>query len=245
MSLFTFGCSNTAYYHTDTPTYKQYYEFRGGKFPPTWSELLSEKLNFKLYNYAISGCGNDSIVNQFFTYLNEIKKDDVVIIGWTFLNRFMWTDTINNGWSHIGHSLSGKEDISETTHQEIIKHRALKPISYLYIKNIHMWMKTIDYISNIIGFKVFYWACEGEILTHYWTEKGELLHRFTWENDNSILIKEKDGYIFDYVKKNNGCQILEETDNLILDHHWGQTGHEVISEKFYNHIVNITNISYI
>ena len=70
MSLFTFGCSNTAYYHTDTPTYKQYYEFRGGKFPPTWSELLSEKLNFKLYNYAISGCGNDSIVNQFFTYLN-------------------------------------------------------------------------------------------------------------------------------------------------------------------------------
>ena len=49
----------------------------------------------------------------------------------------------------------------------------------------------------------------------------------------------KGEYDFDYVRKNNGDRILEETNNLILDHHWGQTGHEVLSEKFYNRIINV------
>ena len=42
MKLFVFGCSNSAFYHTQTFTYRQYKDFRRGEFPLTWSEILAQ-----------------------------------------------------------------------------------------------------------------------------------------------------------------------------------------------------------
>jgi len=239
MRLFVFGCSNSALYHNQTFTYREYRDYRNGTFPLTWSEILSQKLNFGLENHSIPGCGNDSIMMQLVKHLKEIKKGDIVIIGWTFIERFMWIDRIKNDWDHYQHMYSEKMDISEKTHNEILIHRSHNPSNYLYIKHIYEWVDLIDYFSKIIGFNVFYWECDGRIFLPYYMTLGNTeicLNKDKLTYSERYLLKESDGTIFDYVHNNGGQRIFEETKNLVNDHHFGESGHVVVADKFYNHI---------
>lgn len=241
MKLFVFGCSNSAQYHTETLEYRQYRDFRKGEFPPTWSELLSNKLKCELYNHAIPGSGNDSIRMEFVKNVRDINENDIVIIGWTFIERYMWVNRITNEWDHYQHMHTDKMDITINTHQEIIFHRAHNPSNYLNVKHIYEWMDMINYIAMKVNFKIYYWDCDGRILTPYYMYIGNnpiILNENRLRFSDKLLVREEDlqGTIFDYVRINNGKKIIEETNGLVNDHHWGQSGHEVLAESFFNRI---------
>lgn len=239
MKLFVFGCSNSALYHTETLEYRQYRDYRNGSFPLTWSEMLSNQLDCELVNYAIPGSSNDSIKMELVKHVREYRKNDIVIIGWTFINRFMWIDRIKNNWVHYQHMHSDKMDISYDTHSEILLHREHNPSNYLIIKEIYEWMDMIDYLSMIIGFKVYYWECDGRIFSNYHMNLGStgiILNSDYLKFDGRHLLDANDNTIFKYVENNGGKTIRDETKNLVNDLHWGESGHIVVADKFYKHI---------
>ena len=232
--LHTFGCSYTQDFNDNKiETYIDYRNFRGGTFPLTWPEILSNKLNLGLKNHGRGGGGNNLIFQTLCNNINEIKKDDVVIIQWTYIHRYMWVDIKRDSWTHIGAGpLNGDTSISETSHEEVIFNRTHP----LYVNQIYEWMKLIDVLSKSIGFEVYYWSGDRHIL--YPLDESEK------KNKKYLL-----GYlkippyetIFLEIFKLGGKTIKEETNNLVNDLHFGESAHKIMGELFYNHIKNYNN----
>ena len=237
-SLHIFGCSFSSPYHEETDEYRRYKTFCGGSFPNTWFELLSNKMNLNLINHGIPGAGNDMIFNRVIEQIRTIQKNDVVIIGWSFLSRFMWANHDTRKWVNTNfgrnHSvLNGNEDITEETSNEIVFNRTSNNTFQLYTEIINQRMELINYISDLVGFKVFYWSCDPYVLYNKEIQdrdnkkivmSDEIYMK--WEIDNMIKL----------IEKNGGERIKEETNQEIFDFHLGVSGHQVMSNLFYNHI---------
>ena len=237
-SLHIFGCSFSSPYHEETDEYRRYKVFCGGSFPNTWFELLSNKMNLNLINHGIPGAGNDMIFNRVIEQIRTIQKNDVVIIGWSFLSRFMWANHDTRKWVNTNfgrnHSvLNGNEDITEETSNEIVFNRTSNNTFQLYSEIINQRMELINYISDLVGFKVFYWSCDPYVLYSKEIQDrdnkkivmGDEIY-MKWEIDNMIKL----------IEKNGGERIKEETNQEIFDFHLGVSGHQVMSNLFYNHI---------
>lgn len=239
MRLIVFGCSNSAYFHEKTETYRQYKEFKNGEFPPTWSEIMAKELSVDLINYAIPGSGNDSIRMEFVKNVRNIREGDIVIIGWSFIERYMWVNRLKNTWDHHLFGYSSDMDISRNTHQDILINRSHEPSNYLYIEQIYDWMDMINYISDKIGFQVYYWDFDGRILNKYcFNVSGSSLvlnERRLFFKDRVLVHEAHTGTgIFNYVKSLGGEQIIDETNGEIMDHHLGEKGHQVMAKIFLN-----------
>lgn len=237
-NLHIFGCSFSSPYHEETDEYRRYKTFCGGSFPSTWFELLSNRMNLNLVNHGIPGAGNDMIFNRVIEQIRTIQKNDVVIIGWSFLSRFMWANHDTRKWINTNfgrnHSvLNGTEDITEQTSNEIVFNRTSDNTFHLYSEVINQRMELINYISDLVGFKVFYWSCDSYVLYNREIQDrdnqriimGNEIY-MKWEIDNMIKL----------IEKNGGERIKEETNQEIFDFHLGVSGHQVMSNLFYNHI---------
>jgi hypothetical protein len=237
-NLYIFGCSFSSPYHEDTDEYRRYKTFCGGSFPNTWFELLSNKLNLNLINHGIPGAGNDMIFNKIIEQIRTISKDDVVIIGWSFLSRFMWANSKSKKWINMNfgrnHSvLNGDEDIAEETSNEIVFNRTSNDTFQLYTEIINQRTELINYISELVGFKVFYWSCDPYVLYN-----KEIQHRDNTKivMSDKIYIESEVDNMIKLIEKNGGVRIKEETNQEIYDFHLGRTGHEVMCELFHKHI---------
>jgi len=228
--LYTFGCSYTQdFIDNKIPNYIDYRNFRGGTFPLTWPEILSNKLNLDLKNYGRGGGGNNLIFQTLCNNINEIKKDDVVIIQWTYVHRYMWVDMKRNSWSHYGAGpLNGDTGISEATHEEVIFNRTHP----LYVNQIYEWMKLIDTLSKSIEFEVYYWSGDRDLI--YPLDESEKKDKKYLLGDLKISRYET---IFEEIFKLGGKTIKEETNDL----HFGESAHKITGELFYNHIKNYNN----
>ena len=80
--LYAFGCSYTNFKY------------------PTYFDFLSPYFN-ESFNFGKPGCGNRAIFNTVVNHIDEIKKNDVVIVQWSSLLR---EDRIfyNNKWDAGG-----------------------------------------------------------------------------------------------------------------------------------------------
>jgi hypothetical protein len=235
MKLYTFGCSNTAPYHELTKGYRDYKKFRGGSFPPIWPELLAKKLAYELVNYAQPGTGNDSILYEFCKHVNEIKKGDLVIIGWTFNTRYMWPDKKSKKWEHLVGEYDENLDLTFPTHHEIMVNRMDKDVIPLLSEQVHMWINLINRVAESVGFTVKYWSSDGDIT--YPNHNGFPCEGLTIKN---VLVHH---YVFDVVRMLDGEQISEETKGEVNDAHWGESGHQKVCEIFYTHIKNKLNFT--
>lgn len=206
--LYVFGCSHSAK-HGNNLTFnviKNYYDFRNGNFPKTWSELLSEYLNYELLNFGEWGYDNYTIFSKFCKNLNNINKNDIVIIGWSELSRFrMFSEKKNTFISFNRGSRSDNQDcefLTQSTIDEILVNR----FNYMWVDEVYDWMSVIDSLSNKIDFKVIYWSFYG------------------------VFPKL---YILDKLLDLGAETISEETKGLVTDKfHLGEKGHIIQYEYF-------------
>jgi hypothetical protein len=94
-------------------------------------------------------------------------------------------------------------------------------------------MELINYISELVGFKVFYWSCDPYVLYN-----KEIRHRDNTKivmGDKIYIDSEVDNMI-KLIEKNGGIRIKEETNQEIYDFHLGITGHQVMCDLFHEHI---------
>lgn len=209
--LYIFGCSHSALYNdivlTD-PDMKKYYEYRGGNFPLTWSELLAQNLKLELVNTAVWGLDNYRIFEAFCNKVQQIEKGDVVIIGWSGVSRFSlysekcnalssinaWTTSIDTAWT-TGID-SEFANISEQTVNEILVNRD----NPRWVEEVYSWMKVIEKLSKLIGFKVYFWS--------FFEEFSKLC-------------------IINDIIKLGGEHIITETNNEVVNYHLGEKGHVI------------------
>ena len=244
-TLIGFGDSYTQghFLNNTFQPFVQWKEYIKKDLPPVWIDILGNRLEMIVKNYASAGSSNQEIFHTFIKHLDEIIIGDIVIINWTYIERFRWASippsTPPNSappfWKKISTSSIDEKDIREETKLDIIENR----INYnLYIDEVYDYEKIIDTLSKSIGFEVYYWSADCKII---YNQPKEILNQKKYIiNDLIILNNEK--YIgsgecfFETISHYGGKTVQEETNYNCTDNHLGESGHRVQSELFYNYI---------
>lgn len=212
--LYVFGCSFSAVHNIhllNDPVFKKYYEFRGGTFPTTWSEILANKLGLELVNTAKWGSDNYTIFESFCKVSDKITSDDIVIIGWSQTLRFRLYSKSRNCLDSANVWKTNKNDffynISQQTIDEIIVNRDHK----FWVDEVYNWMNIITHLSKLSNFKLYYW---------------------------SFFIEFPEMYILNDVLNLGAKYISHETNNEIINEHMGEIGHKKQAQYFENIILN-------
>ena len=221
--LWIFGDNNSAIFgRTKERRFKYYKEYRNDKFPKSWSELLAKELNLELKNLAIKGQSNYDIFDMFSNCVRDIKKDDIVIIGWSFLERFRLADNFTNAFTTIRPNQFSSTDVNLTNYLNGININTIEQIllnrsNTIWKNEIYIWENLINYISLCIGFKVYYWTFDSNLQQKYYIG-GE----FTNLRNHLISIGAED--------------ITSETRGNLKDLHFGEIGQIVQFNYFLNNI---------
>jgi len=222
--LFIFGCSHSAKFKDSGITTD--YETHLNGWPLSWSEILSDNLNLELRNLARGGRSNDSIFDDFCNESDNIKKGDVVIIGWSYLNRFRIWSTKYNPTRWIDVSVADFETIKEATgfSKRTVEEICLSRDNQLYETEIHNREKLIlDYLK-LKNVNVFLWNGGSP----FENNDNYLLEKFEENLSETFEI---------WFRKNGGSTITEETQGKIIDNHLGKHGNILQAELFYDEIL--------
>jgi hypothetical protein len=211
--LYVFGCSFSTVFNEKSlfnSDMKKYYDLRGGNFPLTWSEILSEDLGLELVNTAQNGFDNYSIFENFCKLSDKITSEDIVIIGWSHVFRFRLYSKSKNQLRSVNVWQTNKNidlsEISQQTLDEILVNRDNK----LWIDEVYNWMKVINHLSKLVKFKLYYW---------------------------SFFVEFPEFYIINELLDLGAKYISHETNGEVRDTHFGEKGHKVQAEYFKNIIL--------
>lgn len=245
--LYTFGCSFTEDFkefldikYIDNVTRTQYiHKFCDGIAPDCWVDVLGKSLNFKIHNLGAinaksnnlipdeSGNSNDHIFNNFCHMVKYINEGDVVIIQWTFIERFLWVDDVYNKTVSIL-----PNQYSSIKNERLMNEMIINKSHHLWIEQLFIKEKLINECAEHKKFNIFYWSIDDKI----YSLKSEII-----KNNPHYLFRDKlDEYksILEMIYKNGGKSISIETNNQIVDSHFGKTAHKVIGDFIYNEIKN-------
>tara|TARA_B100001939_G_scaffold188055_1_gene161985 strand:- start:195 stop:917 length:723 start_codon:yes stop_codon:yes gene_type:complete len=233
-SLWTFGCSFTAEYHpidNDPPTsYDLYKQWKGGKLPKIWAELLSEKLNLKYENKGKGATSNASIFYSFCDYCKTFKENDIVIIQWTSIYRFLFANPVYN---HLQDMLPSEE--YPAFKKEHLEYIFVNRTNDCYIQELISYTKVIMELCKEKKVKLFFWTYNDTEYIPYIEELYSDFVKEQWITDYSfntlpnLMIKLS-------IDTKDKHTILNETNNEVDDMHLGEIGHKAQAEYFYNYI---------
>jgi hypothetical protein len=153
--LYIFGDSFSAGFSFESNWTNPYVNWKGYT-PKGFGEIISQKLNLELINLAENASDNYSILQKFCDNVKNIKKNDLVIIGWSSPLRFR---LVSNDWITIlpnNDKFSTKEidktKISESTLIEILLNRD----DIRYCNEVNSWIKLLNNLDkNIIHWTPF------------------------------------------------------------------------------------------
>lgn len=220
--LWVFGDNASAIFgKTKERRFKYYKEYRGGTFPKSWSELLSKKLRFELKNMAVSGQSNYDIFDMICKCVEQIQKDDIVIIGWGYVQRFRLVDETTNAFVTIRPNQFKPEHINNTILLNGIDINVVDSIltnrnNTEWINEVYNWEVIINLLSKLIGFKLIYWTFD---------KKLNKPHYLSTNNFREDLIR-------------LGAEdITTETGGKLIDSHFGEKGQFIQSDYFYKFLI--------
>ena len=200
--------------------FKYYKEYRNGQFPKTWSELLSKELNLDLKNMAVSGQSNYDIFDMFCRCSEQIKKNDVVIIGWGYIQRFRLVDENTNSFVTIRANQYEPERINNLSflngiNIDIINSILNNRTNTEWLCEVYNWETIINLLSKLIGFKIVYWTFDKTLNKAYYISTSDF---------KEDLIKQ------------GAEDITLETNGELVDDNFGEKGHLIQFNYFLNNI---------
>ena len=247
-TLFGFGDSFTGgHFQDDTfQPYLDWKKYRGGNLPSTWIDLLGEKLNMDVINYGHGGNSNQEIFETICINCHLFKPNDIVIINWTEVTRFRWVCKGNfresegiydvEYWRRMQVASDDGGCIDQKTKIDIVENKTNK----LYIEEVYNYQKIIDQLSKSVGFNVFYWSGDSNII--YSLPPEELSQKKYIINNliikpTTLVLDNVGGIFFETIKKYGGLIVKDETNGNCTDTHLGESGHRVQYELFYDYII--------
>jgi hypothetical protein len=231
-TLWTFGCSFTAEYHPVGDYYRSNYddykEWRGGNLPPVWPTILSEKLKMNLVNKGKGATGNSTIFRNFCNSTDDIKKGDVVIIGWSRMLRYNLAAPDGTWMMDILPSMQYSEHPKDIL-DYITVNRSLEPWMY----DIVSYIKIATNYCKLIGADLFFWTSDDTMYKILYKLYPELdTNKFIdWDSESLI------GYIHTKSNENSKFVIKHETNGEVDDQHMGEIGHRYQSDIIFKHLI--------
>jgi hypothetical protein len=152
-----------------------------GYVPKTFGDLLGEELGLEVMHFAKGGNDNDSIFESVYQNAPQIKKGDVVIIGWSSTIRFRLS-SINNKFITIIPQFKINESlsfISKSTIEEVLVNRSLPA----YYNELYNRVHFLNWVFRDI--KIIQW-------TPFWDTNKKLYGSYdilniTKETNNEVV----------------------------------------------------------
>ena len=201
--LYIFGDSFSAGFSFESNWTNPYVNWKGYT-PKGFGEIISQKLNLELINLAENASDNYSILQKFCDNVKNIKKNDLVIIGWSSPLRFR---LVSNDWITIlpnYDKFSTKEidktKISESTLIEILLNRD----DIRYCNEVNSWIKLLNNLDK----KIIHWTPFDQRLDCMFLSKFETIVTETngelndWHFSENGHLQLSDLFISKFKKKN-------------------------------------------
>jgi hypothetical protein len=234
--LWTFGCSFTSDYNF-TP-YKgavnqmvNYKEWRNGNEPKLWATILADKLNLEEKNLGYPGSSVYKIFDSFCNNCHLIEKGDVVIFEWTRLQRFRVCQNGHFPTVLPAHDKDADTILSYDTTVQIQVNRDERP----FIEEIYSFQNFIEEFCNSLGCEIYFWSADDDIINKETNE---------FKSKRKYLFPEANIDMTQYLRRKYGAEtIYDETNGEVADQqHYGEKGHKVMGEIFYNEIIRYRNL---
>jgi len=220
--LWVFGDNSSCIFgKTKERRFEYYRRYRNGNFPSSWSEILSNKLDFKLNNYAVAGQSNYDIFEWFCKMSTNLQENDIVLIGWSFVQRFRLYDEHSMDYitirpnalthSNVPTLLNG---ISLDTVNQTLENRN----NSKWIEEVNNWEILINNYCQLKKCKVFYWSFDEKLNKQHYI--GGLHPNFR-----------------DYLISIGAEDITKETNGQLIDNNFGEKGHLIQSEYFHTFLI--------
>lgn len=214
-------------YSPTTISYRKYLNKQDGEEILIYPDYVSNHFNLELVNTATGGASNEMIFDTLFTNIENINKEDYIIIGISYFERF---DTfINNVLSptNVG-SISTTSNIvfqnnglSRQGLLEIINNRNNKVFKDRLIRQI----KAIKYLLNSV--------CDNVCI---WTHDDGLIEA----NDDNIFLMPESYTNFSSFMFEKKMALAQETNGVVADGHFGAPGHKLWADYIIKHFKNGT-----
>jgi hypothetical protein len=202
--IWTFGDSFTQgflpQFDPNNPWADNYCKWKGF-VPKVFGEILSAKFDLELRNIGKYGSCNDDIFQRFIEHADQIKPDDIVIVGWTYATRFKIATYENDFMtiSHIQEKQPAYTDMGMNGINEM-----------LYNRN-----KYSVYFKDVINYsKMIRMFCK-DCLVIFWNFDG---YGSGWEDP--ILAE----FVDLLIPHKNRHRIAEESSEF-SDRHYSELGH--------------------
>ena len=236
--LWVFGDSYTAEYYPVgadfvVSNYDYYKTFKGGKLPDVWPTILGKKLGLEVENLAVGGSANTNIFLTFLDVCDKLQENDRVIIGWANNKRFVAANFQHNGFNNILPCDSEFKEtrLSKNTIDEIFYNRT-HPI---WNKEIYGWIKIINLYCDLKKVKIHHWVSDYDITCEF-NKMDEEKFISVLDSENKCLGLMEHISELNYTQTGTQSRIVHETNNEVLDGHFGEYGHIAQAEYFYNFI---------
>lgn len=234
--LWTFGCSFTSEYNF-TPYQGainpmiEYREWRNGSEPELWTTLLSNKLGLEEKNLGYPGSTVYKIFDAFCNNCHLIERGDVVIVEWTRLQRFRVAQhgkfptvlpaNINDNCTILSYSATVQIQVN----------RIQRP----FIEEVYSFQNFIEEFCNSLGCELYFWSADDYIINR---ESDD------FKSKRKYLLPEANIDMTQYLRRKYDAEtIYDETNGEVTDQqHYGERGHKVMSEMFYNEIIRYRNL---
>lgn len=231
-TLWVFGDSFSSTYSDNLhDNHKKYMELKKINKIKTWSEELSEKLQFELKNFAKGGNSNYEIFQNFCDNCDKIVENDIIIIGWSLIYKFRISE--NNKFHNIGKEINSSIGmVSKETLIEIFDNRynIYKNQRDRWADEVYFWENAIRTLSKYKKFKSFFWTAEEPRLIYNLDNDTK--------KDKNYLCSESNEMLLSYLNKLGCTSMSNETNGIVGDNHFGVDGHMKQAEIFYDSIIN-------
>jgi len=200
----TFSASNVDIWQIEYIKWKGY-------VPKCFSDILGDELGCSLKHFAFGGICNDTIFELIYTQAPNIKKNDIVIIGWTSPYRFRLSMLENKWWDIVPNSAQSYGDMKPPISQRTIDEIAINRDSYTYINELHSRMNFINWLFS--ENKLIHW-------TPFYYEKNKIygfsgINTIYMETNNELM----DGHYSELGHKFLASKFIELLNNDVLRNH--------------------------
>lgn len=245
--LWTFGCSFTAEYdftsylkegesEENENNFIRYRNLRGGDINEVWPTIVAKELGLEKENLGYSGFSNYRIFNRFVANCHRIQKEDVVIIEWSRKERF---DIINKNMGRFDQWVSVIPSQAHTHIQydlKVMQQILVNRTNMIWCEEIYSFMKLVRELSISKEFELYFWSADKYIINK---EDKDFKLKF------KCLVPESDTDLTRFLRNYGAKSIHEETlRELPDDEHYGEVGHNVMSEYFLRDINRYRNNLY-
>jgi len=210
---------------------------------PSWGEILSDKMQYNYKNFAaissyyddtmyMPSNSNDGMLRTVNNHVKKFKKNDIIFLGFTNIERYDYP--IKNKSVQILPEYTEKMLINDYKNlgvdyvNKTLYHRSKN--SKFYIKILMNNLKTLEHLSNIIGFNLFYWAWppwfEDDIYEMKLSNKHWIFHQMHDYANYMDMIERYD----------ERWSIRTETNNDIKDDHTGKIGNEIHANVLFEYL---------